>query len=67
MTPNSTPTKQDEVYMPLWDMSWITSQPPVSVNTSGRHNQTNGYTAFGQSMPLGPQPGHYVGVRDFCI
>jgi hypothetical protein len=45
------------------DVWLITSPLPVSGNTSGRHNQTNGCTAVGQSVQLGPQPGHYVGVR----
>jgi hypothetical protein len=46
------------------DLRLITSQPPFSGNTSGWHNQTNGYTAVGESMLPGPQPGHCVGVRN---
>lgn len=44
------------------DLWLITTQTPVIGNSSERHNQTNGYTAVGESMPPGPKPGYYVGV-----
>jgi hypothetical protein len=40
--PHSTPCRRDEVCVISGDLWSITSQPPVSVNTPGQHNQTNG-------------------------
>jgi hypothetical protein len=62
--PHSTSCGRDEDCMASGDFWLIASLPPVSGNKSRRQNQTNGYTAVGEAMLPGPQPGHYVGVRD---
>jgi hypothetical protein len=53
-----------DILLATGDLWLITSQLPVSGNTSGRHSRDKGDATAGTTVPPGPQPGHYVGVHD---
>lgn len=64
MAPHPTPCRLIKVYMASGNLGLITSQLPVTGNTSEQHNQTNGYANIGQFMPPWHKLGLYMGVHD---
>jgi hypothetical protein len=68
LTASPTPLASCDVMQPMAPTIRHThgfrGQLPVSGNMSQRHSQTDSYATVGVSMPPGPLPGLYVGLRD---
>jgi hypothetical protein len=64
MAPKSAPSRGESVCVASGGLWLITSRAQIRDDTLGRHSHTNSYKAVGEAMSPGPQPGHYLGVRD---